>query len=126
MFTSSVITMAAFIEHCRRARSPLFSPTQFRSREFTIASIIALSFSAAFGAMLLSIVLWEQGAWGWPALRTGLSLAPGPLMLPLMSFLVAGPLIRRYGAAAVIILGNLAYGIGMAWLALAVTTTPLD
>ncbi|HEY5336034.1 MAG TPA: MFS transporter, partial [Mycobacteriales bacterium] len=124
VLAAGVIALTAFVEHCRRARSPLVSPELFRSRDFTVASIIALSFSAAFGAMLLSIVLWEQGAWGWSALRTGLSLAPGPLMVPLMSFLVAGRLIRRLGAAAVIILGSLAYGVGMAWLALAVTTTP--
>jgi EmrB/QacA subfamily drug resistance transporter len=124
ILVTGVAMLAAFVVHCRMAQSPLVNPDLFRSREFTAASIIALSFSAAFGAMLLSIVLWEQGAWGWSALRTGLSLAPGPLMVPLMSFLVAGRLIRRYGAAAVIILGSLTYGAGMAWLALAVTTTP--
>ena len=48
-------------------------------------------FSIAFGAMLLSIVLWEQDVWGWSALQTGLAIAPGPLMVPLFSFLVAGP-----------------------------------
>ena len=51
----------------------------------------------AFGAMLLSIVLWEQDVWGWSALRTGLAIAPGPLMVPLFSFLVAGRLIARFG-----------------------------
>ena len=47
----------------------------------------------AFGAMLLSVVLWEQDVWGWSALRTGLAIAPGPLMVPLFAFLVAGRLI---------------------------------
>ena len=28
-------------------------------------------YSVAFGAMLLSVALWEQTAWGWSALKTG-------------------------------------------------------
>lgn len=124
VLVAGIVMLGMLVGHCLTARSPLVDPDLFRSREFTVASIIALSFSAAFAAMLLSIVLWEQGAWGWSALRTGLSISPGPLMVPLMSFLVAGRLIRRYGAAVVIILGSLAYGTGMAWLALAVTAAP--
>jgi len=65
--------------------------------------------------MLLSIVLWEQGAWGWSALRAGLAIAPGPLMVPLVSFGVAGRLITRYGPAPVITLGCLPFGGGVAW-----------
>ncbi len=124
ILVASLVMLVAFAGHCRTARSPLVDPALFRARGFTVASVIALSFSAAFGAMLLSIVLWEQGAWDWSALRTGVSLAPGPLMVPFMSFLVVGRLIRRYGAAAVITLGSLAFGAGMAWLAMAVTAAP--
>jgi EmrB/QacA subfamily drug resistance transporter len=116
--------LLGFVWHCRHARAPLVQPELFRSREFTVASIIAVFFSAAFGAMLLSIVLWEQGAWGWSALRAGLAIAPGPLMVPVMSFLVAGRLIRRYGSAAVIIAGSLAFAAGRVWWALAITPEP--
>ena len=56
-------------------------------------------FTMAFGAMLLSIVLWLQDDWGWSALRTGLGVAPGPVMVPLFSFPVAGRLIARLGPA---------------------------
>ena len=41
-------------------------------------------FSAAFGAMLLSIVLWEQDGWGWSALRAAWPSRPaahGPAVL---------------------------------------------
>jgi EmrB/QacA subfamily drug resistance transporter len=126
--TDSVLAAAAvliglFVLHCRHSRTPLVHPELFRSRQFTGASIIAIFFSASFGAMLLSVVLWEQGAWGWSALRAGLAIAPGPLMVPLVSFLVAGGLIRRYGPAVVISLGSMAFGAGVAWWALAVTTS---
>jgi MFS family permease len=74
--------------------------------------------------MLLSIVLWCQEVWGWSALRTGLGIAPGPLMVPLFSFLVAGRLIPRFGPGAVIGAGATIFAIGIAWWAAAAGTTP--
>ena len=62
-----------------------------RCRPFTGASAVAVLFSIAFGAMLLSRVLWAQDVWHWSALTTGVSIVPGPIMVPLFSFLVAGP-----------------------------------
>ena len=61
--------------------------------------MVALLFSIAFGGMLLSRVLWAQDVWHWSALTTGFSIAPGPIMVPLFSFLVAGRLIARFGPA---------------------------
>lgn len=116
--------IAAFVWHCRHGRSPLVHPDLFRSRAFSATSVIAIFFSAAFGAMLLSIVLWEQDVWGWSALHTGLTISPGPIMVPIVSFGAAGRLIRRYGAGAVIVLGSLVFALGRAWWALSVTATP--
>ena len=55
-------------------------------RNFSGATVVSLLFSAAFGAMLLSVVLWLQDDWGWSALKAGLAVAPGPLMVPVFSF----------------------------------------
>ena len=120
----AAVLIALFVVHCLRARNPLIDPSLFRSRGFTGASVVALIFSAAFGAMLLSIVLWEQGVWDWSALRAGLAIAPGPLMVPLVSFGVAGRLISRYGPAPVIALGGLAFAAGVAWWAVAIQVQP--
>jgi EmrB/QacA subfamily drug resistance transporter len=118
------VLLGLFVAHCIYSRAPLVHPDLFRPRPFTGAALIALFFSSSFGAMLLSIVLWEQGPWGWSALRAGLAIAPGPLMVPVMSFLVAGRLIRRYGPAIVISLGSVCFAAGVAWWALAVTASP--
>lgn len=120
----AAVLIGFFVIHCRTSHSPLVDPALFRSRQFTGASLIAIVFSASFGVMLLSLALWEQGAWGWSALHAGLAIAPGPLMVPTVSFLVAGRLIARYGPAAVISTGSLIFAGGIAWWALAVTTTP--
>jgi EmrB/QacA subfamily drug resistance transporter len=113
-----------FVVHCAKSRTPLVHPSLFRSRNFSGASIVAVFFSAAFGAMLLSIVLWEQGVWGWSPLRAGLAIAPGPIMVPVISFVVAGRLISRYGPGRVIAAGSVLFGAGVAWWALAVTVDP--
>jgi len=77
-------------------------------------------FSIAFGGFLLSLVLWEQSVWHWSALKIGLAIAPGPLMVPITSFLLAGRLIARYGAATVVAAGLVIFGAGLiAWAAVA-------
>ena len=121
---TSALLIGLFVLHCLRSRTPLIHPSLFRSHSFTGAALVAIFFSASFAAMLLSIVLWEQGVWRWSALRSGLAIAPGPLMVPLMSFLVAGRLIARYGPARVIALGSLIFGAGVGWWALAITVRP--
>ena len=81
-------------------------------------------FSTSFGAMLLSLVVWQQDVWGWSALRTGLAIAPGPIMVPLFSFFVAGRLIARFGPGPVIAAGSTIFAAGAAWWVVAVGLTP--
>ena len=71
-----VLALVAFVRRCLRDRNPLVPPALFRVRAFTGAAFVATVFSVAFGAMLLSIVLWEQNAWGWSALATGAADRP--------------------------------------------------
>ena len=74
--------------------------------------------------MLLSIALWEQTAWGWSALKTGLAIAPGPLLVPITSLLLAGRLIARFGAAAVITAGIVFFTAGLVLWAAAIGLEP--
>jgi MFS family permease len=62
-------------------------------------------YSIAFGSTLFSIAVWGQAGWGWSALKTGLAIAPGPLLVPITSLLLAGRLIARFGIAAVVTAG---------------------
>jgi MFS family permease len=121
---AAVLLLATFVVHCLRAGNPLVDPALFRLRNFTGAALVMAPFSITFGAMLLSLVLWEQGTWGWSALATGLAIAPGPLLVPITAMLVAGRLIQRLGAASVIVLGLAFFGGGCAWWALAVKLEP--
>jgi EmrB/QacA subfamily drug resistance transporter len=116
--------IALFSLHTLRHRNPLIDRSLFRLRPFTGASAVALFFSTAFGAMLLSRVLWAQDVWHWSALTTGLSIAPGPLMVPLFSFLIAGRLTARFGPGVVIAAGCTVFAAGAAWWALAIGLRP--
>jgi EmrB/QacA subfamily drug resistance transporter len=124
VLAGGALLLAAFALDTARAHNPLIDRALFAVRSFTGASVVALFFSAAFGAMLLSRVLWSQDVWHWSALATGLSIAPGPIMVPLFSFLVAGRLIARFGAGRVIAAGCAVFAAGSAWWALAVALTP--
>jgi EmrB/QacA subfamily drug resistance transporter len=124
VLASAVIVLALFVVHSMRHSNPLVDRALFRVRAFSGASLVAMLFSIAFGAMLLSIVLWEQDVWHWSALQTGLAIAPGPLMVPLFSFLVAGRLIARFGPGPVIGVGSTIFAAGIAWWALAAGLQP--
>ena len=56
-----------------------------RVRAFAWSNATAVLFSVAFGAGLLAAVLWLEDVWGWSALRTGLAIAPGPMMVPIFA-----------------------------------------
>jgi EmrB/QacA subfamily drug resistance transporter len=124
VLTGAVIALVAFTWRCARHRAPLVDLALFRVRAFSGSSLVAFIFSTAFGAMLFSRVLWCQDVWGWSALRTGLALAPGPLMVPLFSFLITGRMIKRFGAGATIGVGAAVFAAGAAWWALATGVVP--
>jgi EmrB/QacA subfamily drug resistance transporter len=124
VLAASLVLLGLFALRCLRHHNPLIEPGLFRHRPFAGASAVALLFSASFGAMLLSVVLWEQNDWAWSALRAGLAIAPGPLMVPLFSFAVAGRLIARFGAAVVVTLGSAVFAAGLAWWAVAIGLRP--
>jgi EmrB/QacA subfamily drug resistance transporter len=116
--------LTAFAARTARHHNPLIDRELFGVRPFTGASAVALVFSVAFGAMLLSRVLWAQDVWHWSALTTGVSIVPGPIMVPVFAFLVAGPLIARFGSGVVIAAGSTIFAAGMAWMALAAGLRP--
>ena len=124
VLAAAVVLLGLFALRCARHRNPLIEPGLFLVRTFSGASLATLLFSVSFGAMLLSVVLWMQDVWGWSALQTGLGLAPGPLMVPLFSFLVTGRLLARYGPGVVIGAGATVFAAGVGWWAAAVQLAP--
>ena len=97
--------LALFAAHCLRSDNPFIDPALFRIRDFGRATLTMAPFSTAFGGFLLSLVLWEEGVWHWPAMKIGLAIAPGPLMVPITSLLLAGQWIAEFDARTVVAAG---------------------
>jgi EmrB/QacA subfamily drug resistance transporter len=116
--------LALFVVDCLRSDNPFIDPALFRIRPFTGSVLIMAPYSAAFGAMLLSLALWLQNGWGWSALKAGIAIAPGPFLVPVTSLLLAGRLIARFGAATVIALGVIIFAAGLLWFAVVPTLEP--
>lgn len=115
--------LAVFVVRCAHHPSPVLELDLLRQPAFALTTGVAVLFSSAFGAMLLSVVLWAQDDWGWSALRTGLGIAPGPLMVPIFA-VVAGRLIPRIGPGGTIATGCAAFAAGVLWWAVAVGSRP--
>ncbi len=120
----ATLCIGAFVWRCRVSRNPFVDPALFRIRQFTGAALVMAPYAAAFGAMLLSVALYEQTASGWSALKTGLAIAPGPLLVPITSLLFAGRLIARFGAAAVVTAGIFCFAAGLMTWAVVIGSEP--
>src|SRR5258705_9216868 len=123
-FIAAIVLLAWFVWRCLRSDRPFVDPALFRIRQFAGATLVMAPYSAAFGAMVLSVALWEQTAWGWSALKAGLAIAPGALLVPVTSLLFSGRLISRFGAAPVIAAGIFSFATGLVWYALAIGPEP--
>ncbi|WP_316574807.1 MFS transporter [Nocardia canadensis] len=122
-FAVAIVLGGVFAVSSARHHSPVVDPALLRAPNFTLASANSLVFQIAFAGMLLSVTLWAQNVWGWSALRTGLAIAPGPLLVPFVA-IAAGRIIGRVGAGPVIAAGGLAFGGGLLWWARAAELTP--
>ena len=123
LFAAAVIALGWFLARCFTHERPLIELALFRIPSYGTATAAVFLFSLGFAAMLLSNVLWCQDVWHYSALRTGLSIAPGPAMVPALA-LGAGPLVRRLGPGIVAAAGNVTFAAGLLWRVLLAGTTP--
>ncbi|MDO9457235.1 MFS transporter [Nocardioides sp.] len=122
-FVVAVVAVGAFAWLTTHHASPVIDPSLLRVRAFSWASVTTLVFNAGFGAGLLGGILWMQQVWGYSALKTGLAVALGPLLVPVTSILVHRVLPRvRPGTLSVA--GCLVAAGGAAVMATSLTTTP--
>ena len=102
---------------------PVVEPALLRVRAFAWSNATALLFSVAFAGGLLAMVLWLQDVWGYSALRTGLAIAPGPLMVPVFAA-VSQRIADRVPVGVLTATGCVLFGIGTALVAVSVGPDP--
>jgi EmrB/QacA subfamily drug resistance transporter len=81
----SVLGAAVFAWRSLHHPLPVVEPALLKVRAFAWSNATSLLFSIAFAANLLVAILWMQQVWGYSAIRTGLAIAPGPLMVPIFA-----------------------------------------
>ena len=122
-FAVAAAALVVFWRRSTRHPLPVVEPALLRVATFAWSNVTAVLFSVAFAGGLLAIVLWLQDVWDYSALRTGLAIAPGPLMVPVFAA-VAQRLAARVPAGLLAALGCLLFGVGTALLALSVDVSP--
>ncbi|MGE4178001.1 MAG: DHA2 family efflux MFS transporter permease subunit [Thermoleophilia bacterium] len=102
---------------------PVVEPSLLRPRVTRAADAGVFLFSMGFFPLLLVTVLFMTDVWGYSVLQAGLAIAPGPLMVALLSW-PAGVLAARFGPRLLVLPGVGLFAAGCAWSALTAGTTP--
>lgn len=118
-FAVSFGGIIVFALQSRRHPAPVIDPVLLKVRTFSWANATSLMFAVAFASNLLIAILWMQNIWHFSPVRTGLSVAPGPLMVPGFAIL-GGHFVRRYGPGLVTTAGCVCFvcGVGLSQLLL--------
>jgi MFS family permease len=94
---AALVCAAALIARSRRHPAPVLELGLFRARAFSATVGASLLYYAAFSVVVLSAVEFLTGVWHYSAVRAGLAIAPGPLVVLPVAQLVAPRLMSRFG-----------------------------
>ncbi|MFI8277552.1 MFS transporter [Streptomyces sp. NPDC085929] len=120
---AALLLAGGFLRRSARHPAPIIELPLLRVPSFAAANTAALLFTVAFAGMLLTSTLWCQQIWGYSALRTGLAIAPGPLLVPPVA-LGSAALVRRLGPGRLAALGTLLFAGGVGWWAADIGVRP--
>lgn len=120
LLIAAVACGAAMVARSRRHPSPVIELSLLRSRTFSGTFAASILYYAGFGAFVLNSVEFLTGEWRYSAVRAGLAIGPGPLMVLPFARLVAPRLATRLGGAGRVAVLGCAVNAGaqLLWLAL--------
>jgi predicted dinucleotide-binding enzyme/sugar phosphate permease len=108
------VILAAFVANERRISSPLVRLGILRSGSLIRANFGAMSLFGAWVAFQFIATLYMQQLRGWSALKTGLAIFPGGLVVALLAPRLVPLLVARFGVARLILAGLISTAIGYA------------
>ena len=119
---ASLLLLVAFVLRESRTSNPLIPLRIFRSRNVSGANAIqALSVAGMFGMFFLGSLYLER-VLGYSALEIGLAFIPVTIVMGTLSVRYTEPLVMRFGARTMVILGMALIAAGL----LLFTRTPVD
>jgi EmrB/QacA subfamily drug resistance transporter len=98
LIAASVVCGAIMTWRSHRHHSPVIELGLLRSRTFSGTFAASILYYAAFGAFVLNSVEFLTGVWHYSAIRAGLAIGPGPLMVLPFARAVAPRLATRLGS----------------------------
>jgi EmrB/QacA subfamily drug resistance transporter len=118
LLLASLACGAAMVVRSHRHHSPVIELGLLRSRSFSGAFAASILYYAAFGAFVLNSVEFLTGVWHYSAVRAGLAIGPGPLMVLPFARVAAPWLAARLGGPGrVAVIGCLVNaGAQLLWL----------
>lgn len=122
-FVASAVLMGIFFWRAGHHPTPIIELPMLKVRTFAMANVAQLLFSAAFGGMLLSLVLFLTGTWEYTMLQAGLAIAPGPAMAALTS-IPGGKLGQRIGQTQVLMMSTSIFAMAFLWWTWRLGTEP--
>ncbi|MER5449339.1 MFS transporter [Streptomyces sp. NPDC002764] len=122
-WATTVVALLGFLLSSTRHPAPVISSALMRVKAFAWSNVTALLFTVPFAAALLTNILWMQKVWHYSAVKTGLAVAPGPLMVPLFA-IVSTRLSRRLPVGVIVSAGCLLCGLGGVVVAAQVGASP--
>ena len=105
---AGLVVLAAFVAHQRHSSAPALNLELFRIRNFAWGNLAMLVFGTAFSALFLGSILFLTQVWGWSILKAGFGVAPGPMMVGLVTPFV-GRLAGRIGQRPIMLAGGVLY-----------------
>lgn len=115
------ILLAAFVAWERRAAAPMMPLRLFRSRGFSMANVVAFTFSVGVFGSVFVLAQFFQVVQGMNPLEAGLRTMPWT-MAPMVFAPLAGLIVDRIGPRTLIVVGQVMLAVALAWAALASTT----
>lgn len=110
-FAAFAVSATLFVFQERRARQPMLPLSLFRSRLFTLTSIVGLLVNVAFYGPIFVLSLYFQQVSGRSAFMTGLAFLP-MMGAVLVANLMAAHTAERFGSLAVMAAGAAIAGGG--------------
>ncbi|WP_145910201.1 MFS transporter [Kitasatospora viridis] len=117
----TVLAAAGFVAVERRSGDPMLPPHLFARRAFKATTLIGVLFNFSFYGLVFVLSLFFQQLRGYSPIAAGLAFLP--MTAAVMSGnLSSGPLVRRFGARRVLVVGSLLAAAGYLGLVPAVGT----